>query len=146
MTDPNDITAADRLGRRRARILPVLAIFFIMQQTSFFANPPAERAVDHVRIGAWVLMTAVILLLLQTGGSWFRSPAVRAMMNDEPTRANRASALHWGFLAMVLSGMTLYSILGVAPMTARESIHLVVSAGIVVALLRFGFLERRDYA
>ncbi|MEP6783023.1 MAG: hypothetical protein ABI983_05085 [Acidobacteriota bacterium] len=145
MTDPNAITTADQLGRRRARMLPVIALFFLMQQTSFFANPPAERAVDHVRIGAWVLMTAVILLLLQTGGSWFRSPAVRAMMEDEPTRANRASALHWGFLAMVLSGMTLYSILGVAPMTAREVIHLVVSAGIIVALLRFGILERRAY-
>lgn len=145
MTDPNAITTADQLGRRRARMLPVIALFFLIQQTSFFANPPAERAVDHVRIGAWVLMTAVILLLLQTGGSWFRSPAVRAMMADEPTRANRASALHWGFLAMVLSGMTLYSILGVAPMTAREAIHLVVSAGIIVALLRFGILERRAY-
>ena len=145
MTDPDDITAADRLGRRRARILPMIAIIFLMQQTSFFANPPAARAVDHVRIGAWVVMTAAILLLLQTGGSWFRSPAVRAMMDDEPTRANRASALHWGFLAMVLAGMTLYPVLGIAPMTAREAIHLIVSAGIVVALLRFGFLERRDY-
>jgi hypothetical protein len=145
MTDPNDINTADQLGRRRARILPVLALFFLIQQTSFFSNPPAERAVDHVRIGAWVLMTAVIVLMLQTGGSWFRSPAVRAALDDEPTRANRASAFHWGFMAAVLSGMTIYTLLGVAPMTAREAIHLVVSAGIIVALLRFGFLERRDY-
>ena len=87
----------------------------------------------------------MIVLMLQTGGSWFRSPAVRAALDDEPTRANRASAFHWGFMAAVLSGMTIYSLLGVAPMTAREAIHLVVSAGIIVALLRFGFLERRDY-
>jgi hypothetical protein len=145
MTDPNDINAADQLGRRRARMLPMLALMFLIQQTSYFSNPPAERLVDHVRIGAWVVMTAVIVLMLQTGGSWLRSPAVRAVLNDEPTRANRASAFHWGFMALVLTGMTIYSILGVAPMSAREAIHLIVSAGIVVALLRFGFLERRDY-
>jgi hypothetical protein len=145
MTSPNDIDTADQLGRKRARMLPMLALFFVIQQTAYFSNPPGERGVDHVRIGAWVMMTSVILLILQTGGSWFRSPAVRAVLDDEPTRANRASAFHWGFVATVLAGMTMYSILGVAPMTAREAIHLVVSAGIVVALLRFGFLERRDY-
>jgi hypothetical protein len=31
-------------------------------------------------------------------------------------------------------------------MTVREAIHLIVSAGVVVALIRFGLLERRDYA
>lgn len=145
MADPNDINAADQLGRRRARMLPMLALFFLIQQASYFANPPGERGVDHVRIFAWVLMTAVILMMLQTGGSWMRPAAVRAVLDDEPTRANKASAFHWGFMAAVLSGMTMYSILGVAPLTAREAIHLVVSAGVVVALLRFGFLERRDY-
>lgn len=146
MTDPNAVTTADQLGRKRARMLPMLAVFFISQQTAFFANPPAERAVDHVRIGAWVLMTAVILLALHGRLPLFRSREVRAMLDDEPTRANRASALHWGFLATVIAGITLYAVLGVAPMTAREAIHIVVSAGIVVALLRFGVLERRDYA
>jgi hypothetical protein len=145
MTDPSAITAADQLGRRRVRMLPVLAIFFLLQQVSFFADPPGERVVDHVRIFSWVLLTGVILMLLQTGGMWLRPAAVRAMMNDGPTQANRASAGHWGFVAMALSGMTMYSILGVAPMTARQAIHLVVSAGIVVALLRFAFLERRTY-
>ena len=145
MTDPNDVNAADRLGRRRARMLPVLAMFFLAQQASYFANPPAERLVDHVRIGAWVMLTAVILLVLQTGGAWIHPRAVRAVLDDEPTRANRASAFHWGFMALVLTAGTLYPILGIAPMTAREVIHLIVSAGIVVALLRFGFLERRGY-
>jgi len=146
MTDPTAINTADQLGRKRARMLPMLAVFFITQQTAFFANPPGERAVDHVRIGAWVLMTAVILLALHGRLPLFRSREVRAMLDDEPTRANRASAMHWGFMATVIAGITLYAALGVAPLTAREAIHLIVSAGIVVALMRFGFLERRDYA
>ena len=146
MTDPTVIQTADRLGRKRARMMPVLAVLFLSQQTSFFANPPGERLVDHVRIGAWVLMTAVILLTLHTGGFMFRSRAVRDVLEDEQSRANRASGMHWGFMAMVIASMTIYAILGAAPLTAREAIHLIVSAGVVVALIRFAFLERRDYA
>ena len=73
---------AERLGRRRARLVPMLALVFLIQQMAFFANPPAEPAVDHVRIGAWVVMTAALVLFLNTGGGWFRSTAVRAMLDD----------------------------------------------------------------
>ena len=146
MSELSDVEQADRLGRRRARMLPVLAIFFLSQQAAFFANPPAERAVDHVRIGAWVLMSAVILLVLYTGGSWFRSPAVRAMLNDEASRAHRASAMQWGFIAAIVAGMAIYVFQGVTHFTTREAIHLFVSAGLVSALIRFGMLERRAHA
>jgi hypothetical protein len=142
----SDVEQAERLGRRRARMLPVLAVFFLIQQAAFFANPPAERAVDHVRIGAWVVMSAAILLALQTGGALFRSPAVRAMLNDEPTRANRSAAMHWGFIAAIVAGIAIYVFQGVAQFTVRETIHLIVSAGLVTALMRFGMLERRAHA
>jgi hypothetical protein len=142
----SDVEQADRLGRRRARMLPVLAIFFLIQQTAFFSNPPAERAVDHVRIGAWVVMSAAILFALYTGGSWFRSAPVRAMLNDEATRANRAVAMQWGFSAAIVAGILIYVYQGVAQFTTREAIHLIVSAGLVAALIRFGMLERRAHA
>lgn len=146
MASPADIDTADQLGRRRARMLPVLAMFFLIQQTAFFSNPPGERAVDHVRIGAWVVLTAVILATLATGGWWFRSPAIRAALDDERTRANRASAMQWGFISTVVTAIVIYATLGVTEFTTRESIHLLVSAGIVSALFRFGRLERKDYA
>ncbi len=145
-TTQSDVELADQLSRRRARMLPVLGLFFIMQQSAFWSNPPAERAVDHVRIGAWVLLTGVILFTLSTNGFWFRSAKVRAMIDDELTRANRTSAMHWGFVAAMLAGMVVYVVEGVTQFTARETIHLIVSAGIVMALVRFGLLERRGYA
>ena len=145
-TTQSDVELADQLSRRRARMLPVLGLFFIMQQSAFWSNPPAERAVDHVRIGAWVLLTGVILFTLSTNGFWFRSAKVRAMIDDELTRANRTSAMHWGFVAAMLAGMLVYVVEGVTQFTAREVIHLIVSAGIVMALVRFGLLERRGYA
>jgi hypothetical protein len=113
---------------------------------AFFSNPPAERAVDHVRIGAWVVMTAVILFVLNSRGFWFRPVKVRAMIDDEVTRSNRTSAMHWGFVAAMLAGIAVYVLQGVTQFTAREAIHLIVSAGIVMALMRFGLLERRAYA
>lgn len=146
MTDLNDAEIADRLGRRRARMLPVLGVFFIVQQMAFFANPPAERGVDHVRVGAWVTLSAVILLALNTKGFWFRGKAVRDLIDDELTRANRGSATQWGFVAAMLAGMAIYVVQGAAQFTTREAIHLIVSAGIVVALVRFGMLERRAHA
>ena len=145
-TTQSDVELADQLSRRRARMLPVLGLFFIMQQSAFWSNPPAERAVDHVRIGAWVLLTGVILFTLSTNGFWFRSAKVRAMIDDELTRANRTGAMHWGFVAAMLAGMLVYVVEGVTQFTAREVIHLIVSAGIVMALVRFGLLERRGYA
>ena len=142
----SDAEVADRLGRFRARMFPVLAIMFLIQQMAYFSSPPAERAVDHVRIGAWVAMTAVILFVLNSRGFWFRPAKVRAMIDDEVTRANRTSAMHWGFVAAMLAGIVVYVLQGVAQFTAREAIHLIVSAGIVMALMRFGLLERRSYA
>ena len=145
-TNKSDAELADQLSRRRARMLPVLGLFFILQQSAFWSNPPAERAVDHVRIGAWVLLTGVILFTLSTNGFWFRPVKVRAMIDDELTRANRTSAMHWGFVAAMIAGMLVYVVEGVTQFTAREVIHLIVSAGIIVALVRFALLERSGYA
>jgi hypothetical protein len=91
---------------------------------------------------------AVILAGLLTGGFWRRSREVRELMNDEVTRANRDNALVWGFTAAIVAGIVLYAIESFTPdaASAREVIHVIVSAGLVVALLRFGFLERRALA
>ena len=142
-TQSSDADLADRLTRRRARMLPVLGLFFIIQQSAYWANPPAERLVDHVRMGAWAVMALVILFVVSTGGFWRRSPAVRAMINDEQTRANRSAAMCAGFVASMLAGIALYVLQGALQLDARETIHLIVSAGLIVLLMRFAMLERR---
>lgn len=136
---------AEQLSRRRARMLPVLAIFYLTQQAAFFSNPDAGRPVDHVRVGAWVAMSLVLLFAMLTGGSWFRRPEVRALLNDEGSRAHRADALGFGFVAAMLSGIALYVLSIASEVTTREAIHLIVSIGIAAALIRLGFLERRAH-
>ena len=134
---------AERLSRRRARMLPVLAMFYLAQQVSYFSQPDTGRPVDHFRIGAWVMLSAVLLAGLVTGGFWLRKPELRAMLDDESSRAHRADALGTGFVLAMATAIVLYVVNSVSPMTGREAIHLIVSFGIVAALLRFGFLERR---
>lgn len=136
---------AERLSRRRARMLPVLAIFYFAQQASFFASPMDDRLVDHFKIGAWVVLSLVLLAALVTGGFWTRKPELRAMLNDESSSAHRAAGLGTGFVVAMLTGILLYVLNTVSPMTSREVIHLIISFGIAAALVRFGFLERRAH-
>ena len=118
---------------------------------SFFASEyeatgNLTRTVDHVKVGAWVVLSAVLLAALYTGGFWLRPKAVRALMDDEVTRAHRASALSLGFLLTMLGAIALYFLDMVEPMSSRVSIHLIVTIGIAAALARFGYLERRVHA
>ena len=140
----SDIETADRLSRRRARMLPMLAIIFIAQQAAYFAEPDAGmRAVDHVKIGAWVLLSVVLLLALATGGFWFKPKAVRELMDDEITRANRADSFRVAFLMTMTAAIALYFVSLFEPMSGREAIHLLTTVGIASALIRCGMRERR---
>ncbi|MCW1401305.1 hypothetical protein OKA06_02785 [Novosphingobium sp. MW5] len=134
---------ADQLSRRRARIMPVLGVFLIIQQSAYFAHGDGSRAVDQVRLGAWALLSLVILLLLVTGGFWFRNPEVRAMVEDEGAKANRASALSVGFVCAMVTAIACYVMRGAWEFSVGEVIHLIVTAGLFSALVRFTILERR---
>jgi len=145
MPTADDIETADRLTRRRARMLPVLAIIFLTQQASYFASVVEDgtRTVDHVKIGAWLVLSIVMLLALTTGGFWFKPARIRALMDDEVTRANRTEGFRIGFLAAMISAIVLYFVTLFEPVSGREAIHIVMTVGLAAALLRFGSLERR---
>lgn len=140
---PNNTDLADQLSKRRARVTFALAMFFLIQQASYFSKIPGERLVDHVRIGAWVVLSAVLLAFLASGGAWIRTAAVRALMNDEVTRANRATAMQLGFVLAMGGAIALYPFIDQLELNARQVIHLIVSLGLASAMLRFGMLERR---
>ena len=145
MTSRTDQEIADRLGRRRARMLPVLAIFFLMQQTAYFSHPDTGRAVDHFRVSAWIALSLVMLVMLISGGAWFRPASVRALLEDEVTRAHRAKAFETAFIATMVAAIALYFVSLFEPLSGRDAIHLLLSVGIACALLRFGMLERRAH-
>ena len=146
MTEVSNMEKADRLVRRRARLLPVLAIVFIAQQAAFFVVTPVReslRTVDYVQAGAWMFLSLVLILVVATGGFLFHSAQVRALVNDESARAHRTEAMRVGFLAAMAAAILLYGVTLLEPVAAREAIHIVMTAGLAAALLRFGHLERR---
>ena len=147
MTERTISEQAEHLSRRRARILPFLAIIYLTQQFTFFAAAPAdpEGAVDHVKIGAWVVLSLVLLAALTTKGFWLHAREVRDLIDDEGTRANRVAALGWGFVTAILSAIALFLVSIFEPISAREAIHVIVSLGIGAGIIRFAMLERRAY-
>jgi len=147
MVERSVVETAERLSQKRARMLPFLAVIYLCQQATFFSGdaPPGVRPVDHVKIGAWLVLSLVLLLALATNGFWFQSAEVRALVDDESTRANRASAMTAGFIAAMLAAMAVYFIEQFEPVTAREAIHVILSLGLGAALIRFGVLERRAH-
>ncbi len=144
MVEAGNVEIADRLARRRARILPLFAILFFVWQANFFVmSPDAGRLVDQVKISAWLVWVIALLVILATGGGLFRGSAVRGLMNDESTRENRRTGYAYGFWAAAGSAILVY-ILGMSePVTSREAVHIVLTAAVATALFTFGLLERR---
>lgn len=136
---------AEKLSRRRARMFPILALFFLSQQISYFTQPHTGRPVDQFRVGAWLVLSLVLLAALATKGSWFREQKLRDLLNDETTRANRASAMSFGFVAAILTAILVYFANQFAEIRGDEAAHVIVTFGIGVALLRFGMLEKRAH-
>ena len=138
---------ADFLSRRRARMLPMLAILYLIQQTTYFRSTanPHPRPVDHVWVSAWVVLSLLILSGLATKGFWLQPKSVRDLIDDESSRANRLEGLRIGFIFAGLTAIVLYFIDQFSPMTAREAIHIILSVGLGAALMRFGMLERRAH-
>jgi hypothetical protein len=137
---------AERLSRRRARVLPFLAILLIIQQGSFLSDRAgSDRPVDHLKISAWLVLSAVILFGLWTGGAWFQPKPVRDLLNDEATRAHRAQAFGAAFLASMLGCIFLYFLTMLKHVDGRDAVHIVLTIGLSAALLSFGVLERRAH-
>jgi prepilin signal peptidase PulO-like enzyme (type II secretory pathway) len=138
---------AEFLSNRRARMLPALAVIFLAQQASYFSIPAAAppRPVDTVKISAWLVLSIVLLAALATKGFWAHSREVRNLIDDENTRANRHHAMQSGFLFAMGAGVCVYVMTMFTPVTAREAVHVMMSAGIATALIQWGFLERRAH-
>ena len=145
MTERTMSQQADHLSRRRARMLPLLAAIYLSQQASFFltAHGAPDRAVDHVKIGAWLILAIILLVGLGTGGAWLQPKAVRELANDETTREHRSRAIEIGFWTMAGTLIGLYVVSLFEPLGGRDAVHLTLTAGIGASLLMFGMLERR---
>jgi hypothetical protein len=86
MTDRTAAERADFLSRRRARMLPILAVLYLSQQVTFFSalDPAGHESARAVKIGAWLLLSAVLLAALTTKGFWLQ-PRASLWLKGLPT-------------------------------------------------------------
>ena len=147
MPQVSNVERAEHLSRRRARMLPLLAVIYVTQQASYFSalSGDPHRTVEHVKIGAWIVLSLVILAALVTKGFWLQPREVRDLIDDESSRANRLEGIRWGFIAGMLAAVGAYFLTQFQPLDAGEVVHLVLSFGLGAALVRFGMLERRAH-
>lgn len=138
---------AEYLSKRRARMLPALALIFLSQQATFFSQMSGGEHVsaEKAKISAWLVLSVVLLLGLATKGFWLERKEVRDLVDDENTRANREAAMRWGFLFAMGSAIGIYVLTMFETVTGREAVHVVLSFGIAAGLLRWGVLERRAH-
>src|SRR5687768_1354233 len=129
MTDIRDVEAAERIGRGRARLFIAQGLLFMIWQTMFFAGygDGPLRLVDKVYLGAWLVWAVMLLVLLATGGGYFRSSKVRELLDDELTRRHRSSAYIAGFWTAMMAAIAVYVMSMFFAVTAREAVHLILS-------------------
>lgn len=146
MNEVSDAAKAEQMTKRRSRALPTLALLLVGQQVVYFTQARPQPAASSTHIAAWLVLSVGIIIILVTGGGWFYSRDVRRLANDELTRVHRDRAFRAGFIASMAACVLLYFVSMFHPLAGRDAIHLVMTAGVLVALLWFGFLERRAHA
>jgi hypothetical protein len=143
MTSSSDHEIAERISRRRARMLTLLGVYFLAGQYFFFRQAAASEPTAHFKISAWLVWALVLLLALAFAGGQFRGARIRALVEDEVSRANRLRGYAAGFWGGAVAAIALYVVTMFEPLTGREAIHLILTATVASALIRFGTLERR---
>ena len=137
---------AEFLSKRRARMLPLLAIIFLSQQATYFSTSShSPHSADQVKIAAWLVLSVLAVAALATKGFWLESRELRDLLDDENSRANRFEAMRIGFLCAMGASIAVYFLTMIEPLTAREAVHAITSAGIAAGLIRWGMLERRAH-
>jgi hypothetical protein len=140
----------EALQRRRTRLTFFQGIMFLVWQANFLVLDdkvsPAREAVSRVKVATYIVWAVLLLAFLATGGNWWLSREVRAILNDETTRAHRHRALTMGFWAAMGAAIACYVVTLIEPLATQGVIHIVLTAGLSVALIAFGVLERRAQA
>jgi len=144
MHDLHDVEVAERMGRARSRLFFILAIVFFAGQSLYFTSSPLTRD-SYARVGAWLILVILILMLLATGGFLLRGRNVRDLLNDETSRLNRLASQALGFWVTIITALVVYVESIFDPLTLNEGIHIIVTLGVGAALISFAVRERRAH-
>jgi hypothetical protein len=147
MQSKSQVEIADRMSRSRAVIVAIATVVFLAVQVitrPFFGSDP-ETAHYLVRRTMWVANASLLLLFLATGGGLLNNRRIRALINDEVSRANYRTSAVVGFWVAMITALAIYVIPAGASLSAQETIYIVVTTTVGVSMLLFAFLEHRAH-
>jgi hypothetical protein len=140
------VELADQTSRRRAVIVAVFALAFLtlsLLWPPFFGvtSPIAER----MNARMWGFAAIAILATLATGGGLLGRRRLRTLVNDEVAHANRRTATAAGYWIAMLAALAIYVLPMFREVSSRETVFLIATPSIGLALLTFAWLERRAH-
>jgi hypothetical protein len=142
MQSRSNVEIADRISRNRAVGAAAAAGIFLFIQVllrPFFVGGPQSS------LTMWAINAVALLLLLTGRGGFGFGKDVRALVNDEVSRANYKTAVNVGFWVAMIIAMTLYVLAADPRHTAREAVYYIVTPSVAVALLTASWLELRAH-
>ena len=143
MSSMTDLDKAERISRMRARMFPFLGIYFLVGQSIYFTQGQELSQARVAKLSAWLVWAIIMLVALAAAGGLFAGGRVRELVEDELTRVNRLRAYATGFWCGCGAALILYVLAMFEPVSGREAIHILLTAAVAGALIRFGLLERR---
>lgn len=138
MDKQSPVEVADRLSRKRAILIALAAIAFLVSQ----ALTSRSHAGDDTLL---TVGSVVLLLLLATGGGLLHQTKVRALMNDDVSRDHHRTAIGVGFWTAMIGALVFSWIPGMDAHSVRQAMQFVVTLGTSVAMLMFAVLELRAH-
>jgi hypothetical protein len=135
----NPVERAERASRGRAAVMAVAAIVFMINAIIDFGHPAYSE--PGWRGGIWPLVVLAWLLIVASGGGLRMGSRMRALINDELSRHNRARAMAVGFYATNLAAVAVYYASWRVPMMIGDALQLVTGIGVSAALLVYAWLE-----
>lgn len=147
MDSRNLVEIADRNSRKRAIIVAAGAIVFVAGQA--LGGPAftdhADKSLHLSRTIMWSVNVILLLAFLATGGGLLNNPQIRALVNDEVSRANYRTSAVTGFWVAMTSALVLYLVPAFAALTGKQTLYLVLTLSVAVASLMFAYLELRAH-
>lgn len=134
--DPATIDSAERIGRARARLMPIAGTLLIIANAMTVGTVPGIGG----RV-AWLALFAGCFVLVVTGG--VVRGRLRVLTDDESGRANRLAAVFVGYCAAVACAAGLYLVTGFVDLSAREAVLIILATALAAPMISFGALERR---
>jgi hypothetical protein len=138
----NDEAMRDPSERRRRALMGAVLILVMAGFAAVDALAPRAgewRVIDGLRVGAILLLALIVAVRATTSFSLVaRTPA----LDDELTRANRASAAGWGFWALLVALVAAFAASFFLHLHVVDVAPAVLVIGAAAAGLRFVHLER----